>query len=511
MPLGTLPKSAKKLWEQVYNDSKAKGADEATAAKKAWAAVKQAGWRKDAKGQWHKSNLVEFSLAITKASYNPKTGERRWVATASDTDIDSYGDKMSMELFEDFIDRINKNDLAPEEFRTSFWSGGMPYLSISHYPDLDGDAVPGELDAVFIDGNKFKSKGRFNGTPLGLAAYEAVKKDLLEKSDNPVRISIAFLDYKHRHLSDGYVFERNLNDKKRVVCPKCVEEAIIDEYGGKEFLQGQLVHLAMTRVPVNKRTLMEVERSEMTTRKEDAASIIGEELAEELDKKAKLVGKSEALIIKADEEDVSLDVETEETIEMMKNEEYKLLDGVTSMKEANKIIEFKKDHWKISDLWWTLQDVISNILSSDDIEDKSKAIASAVDEFKDMLGSKEAINMAQIILSVSKKDEEDKDEDEGYENEKKEDEEEMKLEVKEVSAQPTFTLEMLSDAVRAGNIDMVQRLDILISSLSQNLTSSGIPQRRSVVPPPNYNPPVVTESKNLNQPLSIGDFVRRSV
>jgi hypothetical protein len=46
---------------------------------------------------------------------------------------------------------------------------------------------------------------------------------------------------------------------------------------------------------------MEVEKS-MTTQKEDAASIIGEELANELEENAKsLIGKSEALVIKSEE------------------------------------------------------------------------------------------------------------------------------------------------------------------------------------------------------------------
>lgn len=458
MPTGSLKGEGKKLWEKVYNDAKAKGDDEEKAAKKAWGAIKAAGWRKDAKGQWHKGDLVEFSLAITKASYDPKTGERRWVATASDTGIDSYGDKMSMELFQDFIDRINRNEQAPEEFRTSFWSGGMPYLSVSHYPDLEGEAVPGPLDGVFISGEQFKSKGRFDDTPIGLAAYEAVKKDLLNKSENPVRISIAFLDYKHRHLSDGYVFERNLNDPKRMICPRCIEEAITGEYGGKEFLRGQLVHEAMTRVPVNKRTDMEVERSEMTTRKEDAASIIGEELAEELDEKAKLVGKSEALVIKADEEETEpVEEVVEEVVEPV--EEDKVLAALSEMKAE-------------------IHDLIS------------------------------------VIRAKMKKDDEEDMEEDGEDEEykdKKKKKEEMKSEVVEVEPQPAFTLEMLSDAVRAGNTDMVQRLDILISSLSQNVTSSGVPQRRSMVPPPNYNPPVAAEPRNPNQPLSIGDFVRKSV
>jgi hypothetical protein len=69
----------------------------------------------------------------------------------------------------------------------------------------------------------------------------------------------------------------------------------------------------MTRVPANKRTKMEVERS-MTTKKEDATSIIGEELAEEIDVMAKMVGKSEALVVKTEDEetDETQDQEVEE-------------------------------------------------------------------------------------------------------------------------------------------------------------------------------------------------------
>jgi len=37
----------------------------------------------------------------------------------------------------------------------------MPYLSISHYPDLEGKAVPGELQSIYMDGNRLKGRGRF--------------------------------------------------------------------------------------------------------------------------------------------------------------------------------------------------------------------------------------------------------------------------------------------------------------------------------------------------------------
>jgi len=302
MSTGNLPGSAKTLWEKVYQKSKTNGDSEEKAAKKAWGAVRNAGWPKDEEGKWHKkAQLSEFALTIKSASYHKATGEMRWRADASDTDDDSYNDNMTLELFNEFVSFIEENKSAPEEFRTEFWKGGMPYLSISHYSDLNGEGVPGNIENVYIDGTYLKAKGIYSDTPLGRAWFRSICDDLYnEESEikDKVRISIAFLDYMHKHKSNGYIFDRKeLSD----FCPECLRELIEGEYAGKEYMKGQLIHLAHTRVPVNKRTLMEVDKS-MTTRKEDAASIVGEELAEELDEKA-TVGKSEALVIKADEEE----------------------------------------------------------------------------------------------------------------------------------------------------------------------------------------------------------------
>jgi hypothetical protein len=109
----------------------------------------------------------------------------------------------------------------------------------------------------------------------------------------------------HRHKSSGFVFDRTESDE--IICPECLEELITGKAEGKEFIKGHLVHLALTRVPVNTRTSMEVERS-MTTRKEDAASIVTDEIAEELEEEAKAIGKSLAtdgdpmVVIKAEDE-----------------------------------------------------------------------------------------------------------------------------------------------------------------------------------------------------------------
>jgi len=262
--------------------------------------------------EFPKDALVEFSMALRSVTHDKKAGTLRWKAVASDTDEDYYHDNMSLELFDDFTKRIAINELAPEEFRSTFWQGGMPYISVSHYPDLEGKAVPGPVERVFVDGVQLKADGQFDKTPLGFACYYAICKDLYEepKADEPVRVSIAFLDYGHTHKSDNYKFVRESIDD---ICPKCLEEHLKGENYGKIFEKGQLVHLALTRVPANDRTSMEVEKS-MTTRKEDAKSIVGEELAEEFEKEAKLVGKSQALVIKSDDE--TEEVEQEEVVEV---------------------------------------------------------------------------------------------------------------------------------------------------------------------------------------------------
>jgi len=301
MPTGNLPAEGKKLYEEVYQKA-LKGScdgDKACAAGSAWKAVKNAGWKKDKDGNWTKKAFVSFSLAITKAGLDKASNTMFWTACASDTEEDLAGDNMTLELFNDFVHRIETNELAPEQFRSNYWQGGMPYISISHYPDLDGDGVPGIVDAVFVDGNKLKAKGRFYDTALGQAAFKSVLSDLYGENksrEDKVRISIRFLDWKHIHKSDNFEFVRENLDE---FCPRCLLDIIQGKnLGDRSFHKGQLEHLALTRVPMNERTNMEVERS-MTTRKEDAESIVGEEEAENLEEKATLVGKSAVVVDKS--------------------------------------------------------------------------------------------------------------------------------------------------------------------------------------------------------------------
>ena len=253
--------------------------------------------------------ISEISLYITKSSLSD--GLMKWSAVNSDTEADLYGERMSLELYQKMLGYIKQQVSPPEHFSSlvtsDYWNGGMPYLSIAHYPDLNGKAVPGKPTELFIDGNQLKAKGILFDTPLGRAVWKSLKKDEINtksSTDNDkIRISIAFLDMKHKHGEDGKVFIR---DSISSVCPDCRKKV-----GNKIYLDGYLVHLALTRVPVNPRTIMKSEdimakKSKIETRKEDALSIVEDsELVEEIDKTNALEAKSDVLVEMSDTEEVA--------------------------------------------------------------------------------------------------------------------------------------------------------------------------------------------------------------
>ena len=251
------------------------------------------------------SDVVEMSLRITKASYNKsEDAPMKWAAVDSDTDEDLYEERMSLELYQDFVSRIESGTPVPEEFKDAIceddWCGGMPYLSIAHYKAGSSKKnVPGEPISVFIDGNRLKSKGILYNNDIGRKTFDALCDDLYKKKSDPthlpVRISIGFLDLQHKHLPDAggqeFVFTRSHVGQ---ICPLCAQGI-----GGKIYMKGQLIHLALTRVPVNPRTEMVAEKSmdEITTKKQDAESIIGD-LANELEEKSIA---SDILVVRSDE------------------------------------------------------------------------------------------------------------------------------------------------------------------------------------------------------------------
>jgi len=331
-----------------------------------------------------KSKPAMFDMFITKASQDPETGEKRWAAVASDTDLDSYNDQMSIMLYEDFIHRIETEEIAPAVFTSEAWQGGMPYLGLSHYLDLNGAGIVGTPVAVYVDGNRLKAKGTFEDTPLGEAGYKAVKLDQKNNvdPDDRIRISIAFVDWEHAHGDE--VFTRESLVDECLICARGEGDMI--------YRKGQLVHLALTRVPVNDRTPIWLEERAMATMKEDALSVLGEEeeeLVENIDKLAKKdrkILRSQAVVIKSDEEEVvaegEAEAETPEEVELVGRAP---LGGATDLDSAEAYLKSQEKMWEIWDVFYLVENVMINISEAeiDEVPDKPAAINTVISQFKE--------------------------------------------------------------------------------------------------------------------------------
>lgn len=377
--------------------------------------------------------LAELSMYITKATHDGKV--MRWAATNSDTDHDSYKERMSKSLYDRFIFNIENDIPVPEVFRnevcSDFWDGGMPYVSVSHYSDLNGEAVPGEPIQLYVEGNdekaKLKAKGILYDTPLGHAVWRSLKEDKHKSPDEKIRISIGFLDLAHKHGEDGLLFVR---EGLHSICSQCLQGV-----GDKIYVDGYLVHLALTRVPVNKRTEMVLEEKSMTTkakktRKEDAASIIGADLAEEIDTKQKVL-RSDVLVemsetpvetpaeapaetplqesVNDDEKQTEGEPSTEKelvlesetpVVEENATQGYNLpYGGAVSMKDAQKARETAQEMVQVMDMFSMFQNVAWNIIDREDVTDKKAAFSKAVDEFKSMLAAKAMVEFGMVEKS----------------------------------------------------------------------------------------------------------------
>lgn len=257
-----------------------------------------------------KESIAEMSLTVVKASYEKSESDpnkkRRILMVSSDTDPDLYDESMSKSLFQDFVEHIDKKHDVPEPFKSAicedYWCGGMPYISIAHFgAGKDGKNIPGTIESVYMDGERLKSKAYLHDNPLGRKLFDALCEDLEKhksgvEDHKPVRVSIGFLDLEHEHVIEGktITFTRTELGQKCALCA--------DGVGGKIYKKGYLVHEAATRVPVNQRTEMALEEKSMSdilTKKDDAASIVGEELAEELEQKSLA---DDVLVIKSDEQ-----------------------------------------------------------------------------------------------------------------------------------------------------------------------------------------------------------------
>jgi hypothetical protein len=243
------------------------------------------------------SPIVSKDLMFITKSTMTNDGLMRWSAVNSDIEPDLYGERMTLDLYRKMLSYIQSETPPPDPYKSmvcsDYWCGGMPYLSIAHYPDLNGKAVPGQPLELFIDGKQLKAKGILFDSTLGKAVWKSLKQDEnLPENEKRIRISIAFLDLAHKHGEDGKTFKR---ESSTSICSECAKGE-----GNKIYLDGYLVHLALTRVPVNPRTIMQedamTKKSKIETRKEDAVSIVGDEaIVDEIEKSA-METKSDVLV-----------------------------------------------------------------------------------------------------------------------------------------------------------------------------------------------------------------------
>lgn len=334
--------------------------------------------------------LSLLDMWITRVSED-KAGVKRWFATSSGVKKDLYGERMSIALFDDFVVRIERGDPAPPPFISDAWQGGLPYLGIAHYLDLNGAGIIGPTEAVWRDSKVLKMKGTFrNDSPLALAAFDAIQKDRLEKraDEDRVRVSIAFIDWGHNHNSKHLFNRRTLRDQ----CMYC-EAGVRD----KEYTAGQLVHLAMTRRPAYPDTeIVALEERTMSKRREDAASIVGDEMADGLETLSKeIIGRATddngkvatgAIVIKDDSGGEKVSGESVE----------RTLGGAQTLDDAEAFLTASANGEEpvLLDSWEVLATVLGN-LAGEEIQD---AIRVVVKDFQNTLD----VQTAQAVLEIQK-------------------------------------------------------------------------------------------------------------
>lgn len=343
------------------------------------------------------ADLPSLDMYIYRVSENKQTGTRRWFATASGVKLDKYEERMSVPLFKDFIRRAETREPVPDAFASKAWNGGLPYLGVAHYLDQDGYAIVGPTEKIWVDGDVFKAKGTFRDTPVANRAYEAIRRDSEQDlpEDQRIRISIAFVDWEHEHEGHGVFKRRSLRES----CAMCEAGT-----NNKVYKKGHLVHLALTRRPAYEESDISLEeRSTMTTKRDDAASIIGDDLADELEKRRleSFTQRSDgdiapgAVVVKREGDEEG---EPEGGAEIAKSPAKMLaLKGATTLDEAEAALaERSEGDVEYVDHWDVLRAVLTNIAGPD----KGEAIKSVVDDFQsqlDVMTARAVINLNSIL------------------------------------------------------------------------------------------------------------------
>lgn len=263
-----LPDGAKKIWAGAFNgawdswdSSKTDLDQEAYAFAVAWGAVKNV--YKQVNGEWQKRDRIAVGDGHLSKVWRDAGGIARWKSTCSDDGVDLYGTRMTIDFQKDMCARANAGIAA---------GGPLPvWLGIAHYRRF---SQIGTVDRLYVDGRRLKAEGRWlTDAPdeltrnLAAAAFEkALDEAKVLPAHRAIRTSIAFY-------------------------PEAFE---IEDCGIIAYTRGGLEHIALTTRPGNSRVDFGLGDEEDTMpgkrskngrrelRREDAASIVGDELAERL-------------------------------------------------------------------------------------------------------------------------------------------------------------------------------------------------------------------------------------
>lgn len=250
-----------------------------------------------------------MDMMITKAE-KMSDGRVRWRARANSGEVDSFGERCDISLFQDFAEnywkvqeRLTRGEVLPDGME-------IPHLDLSHYSfrlpkGKRSMARVGWPISVWTSGKAFMVQGYFDDTPAGRMAAKSVR----ESEQGKIRVSIGFYpDWGNVGMEDGVLVYR----------------------GGRGL--AYFDHLALTAHPVDSLAMIELCAEEakamsdnVLTAKDDALAVLGDDGAELVEQLEEARAKSEvpegAVVKAAEEEDVQEEeVETEEDEEVEDDE-----------------------------------------------------------------------------------------------------------------------------------------------------------------------------------------------
>lgn len=220
------------------------------------------------------NSIQSMSFFITKATESD--GVRRWTATPTKFAADKEKDEVTREFYEYAATMIEAGAHPTPALVVSHFDD--PRFSKAHEP-TPAEFAAGWTTELFIDGKQPKARGIFEDNELGDAVYEAVKADMDDDvpHDERIRISMAW---------------------------RPVKGGLEEVEGITRHTKGMVRHFAATRVPIIADTDILVEKAGVRkTKFQDASTIIGEDLAAELDDFHNSIAFDEKadLVVKAEE------------------------------------------------------------------------------------------------------------------------------------------------------------------------------------------------------------------